>query len=109
MRAGHSTSPRAGGSSGSDVLWPARCPRRQDMSAPVSAPHAVPFLDVVDPKFDFGSPEVAQAQATSWYANTPRGMLVLRYTEAQDLLHDPRLDHNGKRYLEANGIVDGPI
>jgi len=79
------------------------------MSAPVSAPHAVPFLNVVDPEFDFGSPEVAQAQAASWYANSPIGLMVLRYAEAQDLLRDQRLDHNGKRFMETNGIVDGPI
>jgi cytochrome P450 len=75
----------------------------------VSAPHAVPFLNVVDPKFDFASPEVAQAQAASWYAHSPIGLLVLRYTEAQELLRDPRLDHNGKRFMEMYGIVDGPI
>lgn len=79
------------------------------MSAPVSTPFDAPFLDVLDPKFDFGSPDVAQAQAVSWYANSPIGLMVLRYAETQELLRDPRLNHNGKRYMEMNGVVDGPI
>jgi cytochrome P450 len=79
------------------------------MSAPTSAPHTVPFLDIVDPKFDFTSPEVVQAQAANWYANTPIGLLILRYKEAQDLLRDPRLEHNGERHMETNGIFGGPL
>lgn len=79
------------------------------MSTPASAPHDVPFLDVVDPKFEFASPEVAHAQATSWYARSPMGLLVLRYAEAQDLLRDPRLNRLGKRFMVMNGVVDGPI
>jgi cytochrome P450 len=69
----------------------------------------VPFLNIVDPAFDFNSPEVASAQAKSWYAESPIGLLVLRYTEAQELLRDRRLNHNGKGYLEMNGIFSGPI
>lgn len=69
----------------------------------------VPFLDVVDPAFDFGSPTVVAAQAKSWYARTPIGLLVLRYAEAQDLLRDRRLNHNGRGCLEMNGITSGPI
>lgn len=69
----------------------------------------VPFLNIVDPQFDFGAPEVAEAQARSWYAESPIGVLVLRYAEANALLRDQRLDHNGKRYLEMNGVFDGPI
>jgi cytochrome P450 len=71
--------------------------------------HDVPFLDVVDPAFDFNSPEMADAQRRSWYAKSPVGILVLRYTEAQELLRDQRLNHNGKGYLEMNGIFEGPI
>ncbi|MFI7639660.1 cytochrome P450 [Nonomuraea sp. NPDC049400] len=72
-------------------------------------PQNVPFLDVLDPAFDFGAPEVFAAQAESWYATSPLGLLVLRYEHANNLLRDRRLDHNGKRYLETNGIFDGPI
>ncbi|WP_243866972.1 cytochrome P450 [Actinophytocola oryzae] len=63
----------------------------------------------MDQEFDFEGREAVEAQERSWYADSPLGTLVLRYAEVRDLLRDPRLDHNGKRYLEMNGIVDGPI
>ncbi|NJP88768.1 cytochrome P450 [Nonomuraea sp. FMUSA5-5] len=69
----------------------------------------VPFLDVLDPAFDFDAPEVYAAQAESWYADSPFGLLVLRYEEASDLLRDRRLTHDGRRYLEMHGITRGPI
>jgi len=69
----------------------------------------MPFLDVVDPAFDFTSPEVLAAQAADWYADSPLGLLVLRYAEAQELLRDRRLDHGGDGYLRRNGITSGPI
>jgi cytochrome P450 len=75
----------------------------------MSAPPETLFLDILDPQFDFDSPEVVAAQERSWYANSPIGILVLRYAEAHELLRDQRLNHNGKGYLEQNGIVDGPI
>jgi hypothetical protein len=74
------------------------------------SPAEVPFLNVVDPKFDFTSPEVMAAQAQSWYAETPLGLLVLRYAEVAELLRDRRLDHNGKRFMEETcGVSGGPI
>jgi cytochrome P450 len=73
------------------------------------APGAVPFLNVFDPGFGFGTPEVAAAQAEHWYAESPVGLLVLRYAQAHALLRDQRLDHNGKRFMEMNGVFDGPI
>jgi cytochrome P450 len=72
-------------------------------------PGAVPFLNVLDPAFDFGSPEVARARAQSWCAESPVGLLVLRHAEAEELLRDQRLDHNGKRFMEVNGVFSGPI
>jgi cytochrome P450 len=75
----------------------------------VSKSSDVPFLNIVDPEFDFSAPEVIEAQAKSWYAESPIGLLVLRYAEAHALLRDQRLDHNGKRYMETNGVFDGPI
>jgi cytochrome P450 len=75
----------------------------------VPAPADVPFLNVVDPAFDFGSPEAMEAQAKSWYADSPLGLLVLRHAEAQELLRDRRLDHNGHGYMEQSGVVEGPI
>jgi cytochrome P450 len=75
----------------------------------VPVAHEVPFLNIVDPAFDCGSAEVARAQAENWYADSPIGLLVLRYTDAHELLRDRRLNHNGQGYMEMNGIVDGPI
>jgi cytochrome P450 len=71
-------------------------------------PYDAPFLDVLDPTFDFLSPEAKTAQRESWYANSPVGLLVLRYAESQELLRDRRLNHNGKRYMEMNGVFGGP-
>ncbi|WP_330847174.1 cytochrome P450 [Actinophytocola sp.] len=76
--------------------------------AGVSHPH-LPFLNVLDPDFDFNAPEVVEAQERSWCAETPVGLLVLRYADAHALLRDQRLDHNGKRYMEMNGVTEGPI
>jgi cytochrome P450 len=76
----------------------------------LSAPSGVPFLNVLEPEFHFNSPEVIAAQAQSWYAETPMGLLVLRYAEAQELLRDRRLNHNGKRYMEETcGVFEGPV
>jgi cytochrome P450 len=69
----------------------------------------VPFLDLLDPGFDFDSTDVIAAQAQSWYAQTPLGLFVLRHAEAQELLRDRRLNHNGKRIMEHMcGVFDGP-
>jgi cytochrome P450 len=68
-----------------------------------------PFLDVTDPHFDFHSAEVVDARERSWYAESPIGILVLRYAQAQELLRDQRLTHNGKGYMELNGVFDGPV
>src|SRR3954467_9932222 len=75
----------------------------------VSASRDVPFLDITDPEFTFGSAEALAAQASNWYAESPIGLLVLRYTEAQELLRDRRLANNGKLFLENNGIFSGPV
>lgn len=75
----------------------------------VPAPTDVPFLNVIDPAFDFTAPEVMEAQARSWYADSPLGLLVLRYAEAQELLRDRRLDHNGQGYMQQSGVFEGPI
>jgi cytochrome P450 len=75
-----------------------------------SASSRAPFLNVLDPEFDFNSPDVIAAQAQSWYAESPMGLLVLRYGEAQELLRDRRLIHNGKRFMEEScGVFSGPV
>src|SRR5690348_16651632 len=75
----------------------------------MSTSTGVQFLNILDPHFDFSLPEVMQAQELGWYADSPLGIVVLRYAEAQEVLRDPRFDHNTRRYLEQNGVVDGPI
>ena len=69
----------------------------------------VPFLDILDPDFEFSAPEVMAAREQSWYANSPVGLLVLRYAEAHALLRDTRLVSNGKRFMEMNDVFDGPL
>lgn len=68
-----------------------------------------PFLDVTDPEFRFDSPAVAEARELSWYAETPLGLVVLRYAQAQALLRDPRFAGSGERYFGLQGITDGPL
>src|SRR5690349_23847310 len=69
----------------------------------------MPFLDVVEPAFSFTSPEVFAAQEADWYADSPLGLIVLRYAESSELLRDRRLDHGGDDYLSRFGITSGPI
>jgi len=73
-----------------------------------ATPHDIPFLNILDPEFDLSSAEVMSAQQRNWYADSPIGLLVLRYGEAQELLRDRRMNHNGRRFMEMNGVVDGP-
>jgi cytochrome P450 len=67
------------------------------------------FLNVVDPAFDFAAPQALAAQETDWCADSPIGLIVLRYAEAQELMRDRRLDHGGDSYMQRNGIAAGPI
>lgn len=69
----------------------------------------IPFLDIIDPDFDFHAPEVVAAQAKSWCAESTIGLLILRYAEAHALFRDQRLISNGERYMEMNGVTEGPI
>ncbi|MEU1407289.1 cytochrome P450 [Streptomyces sp. NPDC005728] len=52
---------------------------------------------------------MAEAQERHWYAKTPLGLLILRYSEAKELVRNPSLIHNGVRFMEQNGVFDGPI
>ena len=70
---------------------------------------SVPFLDVLDPEFDFDSAEVAAARERNWYADSPMGPMVLRHREAEDLLHDHRFKLGGAAFMEFHGIADGPL
>ncbi|WP_328304510.1 cytochrome P450 (plasmid) [Streptomyces sp. NBC_00435] len=79
----------------------------ETLSVPASP--SASFINVIDPEFRFDSPQVASAQAENWYAESPLGMLVLRHAEAQELVRDNRLTHNGTGFMAQNGIVDGPV
>ena len=99
------------GSSLSASDWPGPPATASDWPGPpATAPSGAPFLNLLDPEFRFDSPAVIAAQADSWYAETPMGLLVLRYAEVHELLRDRRLNHNGKRYMEQTcGVSSGPV
>ncbi|HEU5472489.1 MAG TPA: cytochrome P450 [Actinophytocola sp.] len=82
--------------------------RRQSMAETTDTAQ-VPVIDITDPTFDYTSREVVAAQARSWYAHTPIGLLVLRHAEANDLLRGRHLNGDGIEYLRKFDIVDGPI
>nr|WP_107909024.1 cytochrome P450 [Streptomyces chartreusis] len=69
----------------------------------------IPFIDVLDPAFNFASPQISAARKRHWYALTPQGVLVLRYQEAAALLADSRLSPTGNGHLALHGITGGPI
>lgn len=79
------------------------------VSDSVVVPGEAPFINITDPSFDFDAPELFAAQERNWYAETPMGLLVLRYAEAQELMRDRRLRHDGAAFLAQGGIVDGPV
>ncbi|PPK71378.1 cytochrome P450 [Actinokineospora auranticolor] len=68
-----------------------------------------PFLDITAPDFTYDAPEVAAARDRSWCAESPIGLLVLRHAEAQQLVRDPRLTHDGARFMAMSGVADGPV
>ena len=44
----------------------------------------MPFLNVVDPAFDFTAPEVFAAQAAGWWADSPLGPAPTTSTRLPD-------------------------
>lgn len=69
----------------------------------------IPFLDIFAPEFSFEDPAVAEARRESWYARTPRGIVVLRHEEASELLRDRRLVKGPERYLAWHNVSEGPF
>ena len=69
----------------------------------------VAVIDLLDPQFDFESPQVAQAREQHWYADSPIGPVVLRYQEMTELLRDQRFKLGGDGYLRAQGVTSGPL
>ena len=65
---------------------------------------AVPFLDVKATDFSIRSEVVMAAREQHWYANTPYGVAILRYEDANALQNDKRLHQGTRRWPEHNGI-----
>jgi cytochrome P450 len=68
-----------------------------------------PFLNILDPGFDYALPEVGKAREQSWYAKTPLGIIVLRHREGDEILRDPRFRLGGENYPQTLGISEGPL
>ncbi|MGW7343969.1 cytochrome P450 [Streptomyces sp. NPDC054854] len=76
------------------------------MNAPSSV-QDLPFLDLAAPGFSWADPAVAAARQDHWAAYSAAGVLVLRYAEAAELLHDPRLVQNLRFLVERAGATGG--
>ena len=69
-----------------------------------------PFIDTLDRAYDADIHAAhAAARRRSWYARTPLGMLVLRYAQVQEMLHDRRWREQGPDALRLAGIEAGPL
>jgi cytochrome P450 len=65
------------------------------------------FLDFNQPGFSIRSEQVMDARESDWYANTPFGIAVLRYEDANNLLKDKRLYQGTRKWPSHYGIEDG--
>lgn len=65
---------------------------------------AIPFLDVKATDFSIRSEIVMAAREKHWYANTPYGVAILRYEDANALQNDKRLHQGTRRWPEHNEI-----
>jgi len=70
---------------------------------------ALPFLDLLNPDFEFDSAAIKAAREESWLARTPFGFAVLRYDEISAILKDPRLHQGSAAILALRGVTDGPL
>ncbi|MEE2663951.1 MAG: cytochrome P450 [Myxococcota bacterium] len=71
---------------------------------------SAPFIDTLSPAYDadiHGAHRTAREK--SWYAQTPLGLLLLRYRDVQWLLRDARFREQGADALALAGITDGPL
>ncbi len=62
----------------------------------------VAYLNLDDPSFSIRSKAVREAREQSWYARTPYGLAVLRYTEVGELLRHPRLRQGSYKWPAHN-------
>uniref|UniRef100_A0AAU2UW37 Cytochrome P450 n=1 Tax=Streptomyces sp. NBC_00003 TaxID=2903608 RepID=A0AAU2UW37_9ACTN len=76
------------------------------MNAP-SCVQELPFLDLNAPGFSWQHPAVAAARGKHWAARSATGVLVLRYAETAELLHDTRLVQNLRFLVERAGATRG--
>jgi cytochrome P450 len=71
---------------------------------------SAPFIDTLDPAYDADIHAAhAAAREKSWYAQTPAGILVLRYADVLAVLRDRRWRELGADGLAAAGITSGPL
>ncbi|MEM8774347.1 MAG: cytochrome P450 [Pseudomonadota bacterium] len=70
-------------------------------------PEHAPYLDIANPEYSIRSPEVREARALSWYARTPYGLAILRYSEMGRLLIHPSLRQGSHAWPELNGVNAG--
>lgn len=69
----------------------------------------VAVLDILDPTFRLDNPAAVAAREAHWYARTPLGVAVLRYTEVAELARDPRLRQQGVQVLAMQGVTEGVL
>lgn len=69
----------------------------------------VPHFDVADPTFSLTSSEVHDARERSWYATTPYGIAVLRYSEMNKLLKSRQMRQGSITWPAHNGVTSGPF
>jgi cytochrome P450 len=65
-------------------------------------PEDVPYLNLEDPSFSIRSKAVRDARQQGWYARTPYGLAVLRYTEVGELLRHPLLRQGSYKWPAHN-------
>ncbi len=75
---------------------------------PVPTDH-IPHFDVSDPSFALTSDDVHDARERSWYATTPYGIAVLRYTEMNRLLKSRQMRQGSIMWPAHNGVTEGPF
>jgi len=63
----------------------------------------IPYLDLSNPAFSVRSDEVLRARERSWYAHTPFGLAVLRYSEMKALITHPSLRQGSHRWPDHHG------
>ncbi len=61
-----------------------------------------PYLNLDDPAFSIRSKAVRDAREHGWYARTPYGLAILRYSEVGELMRDQRLRQGSHKWPAHN-------